>query len=396
MTFPLGTLGCDQPPCSDAVYLGYSYFLDLWDRLYPVHYLETLKSPGPGYEILQAYARVFARISLAAARLDCGAHIVDSFGGTLSNGEVQFTRPNAAAGDLTIRAGTVVGTSRGGRRYVTATDVSFTGGSVGPITVAVAAVRPDWYYNARGHRTGADGTVFRGDVDQIVTLDAFLSPSGDRYFNDPPISVDNEMDICGGLQPMLDGLGADRGLTRGSGETDAAYKNRIRTLPNTVSPVAIEAAVAAFFLPYGLGADVIETWDPAYQTCYDITGTEPNIDPNLFCYDDPRPAWPPFRNRWLGEEDFRGAFIVVVPNLGAVSDVGMAWDDTATGPTAVSPDTQGLRAIAAWDVDPTTPVLQGGYDGFDLGKQGIYLSLYELLDRIKAAGVYFAIELRGQ
>jgi hypothetical protein len=359
-------------------------------------YLEPLKDPGPGYEVLAAYAVIFARVSLAAARLDCGAHILESFGGTLANGFVSFMRSDNTAGDTTIRAGTVVSTSSGGRRYLTLTDAVFAGANLGPVTVQVAAVRPGWEFNVPGQSTTATGVVLPGEIDTITTLDAYLSPSLVRVVNTPTFSVNNVLDICGGQQPMLDGLGADRGLARFSGESDDAYKVRIRTLPDTVTPTAIINAASNFFDHFGYALDYIETWSSTYQTCYDVTGLEPGIDPNLFVYDDPRPAWPPFRNRWLGEEDFRGAFIIVVPNIGAISDVGQAYDDTALGPTAVSPDTLGLRAISAYDMLSTTPVQQGGYDGFDLSKQGVYLSLYQLLDRIKAAGVSFAIELRGQ
>ena len=113
MASPLGTGPCDQPPCTDAVYHDPSYFADLWPRIYPLAYLEPLKDPGPGYEVLAAYAVLFARVSLAIARLDCGAHILESFGGALANGFVSFTRSDNTAGDTIIRAGTVVSTSSG-------------------------------------------------------------------------------------------------------------------------------------------------------------------------------------------------------------------------------------------------------------------------------------------
>jgi len=392
LAYPFGTDGCGAAPCSQAAIKDAQYFLDLWERLFPPSYLETLKSPGPGYEVLQAYAEIGRRLSLAVARLDCGAHILSSFGPTLSNGFVDFSRISAASGDTTIRTGSVVGTSSGGRRYVTLTEAVFAGGNLGPVAVQVAAVRPDWAFNAIGERVAADTTILEGEISEIHTLDAFLSPSGDRFFGSPAFTVTNPLDICGGRPPMLDGLGDDRGIARSNSEADADYKNRIRALPETVTPNALRAAINAAFALYGYsigaGIDFIETWSPEYQTCWD------GID-NIFCFDDPRDI-NIFRNRWFGEEDFRGAFIVVVPNIGAISDVGMAFDDTAAGPMAISPDTGGLRALSAFDVLTTTPIQQGGYDGFDLAKQGVYMGLYDLLDRIKAGGVFFAIELRGE
>lgn len=396
MPYPLGTASCTASPCAKSVLHEDAYFNELWERIYPPSYLEPLKELGPGYEILLGYAKLFARLSLAVARTDCGSHIVDSFGGALANGFVVFSRQTASAGDTVIRAGTIVGTSNGGRRYLTVNDVPFTAGDLGPLQVQVVALTPGWEHNVVGQSTTATGVVLPGEVDTIVTLDAYLVSTGERFFNNPAFSVDNETPICGGQPPMLDGLGADRGISRNSGEGDPSYKNRIRALPDTVSGPAIRRAAQAVFDLYGYTLDYIECWSTAYQTCYDVTGVEPGIDASLFCYDDPRPAWPPFRNRWYGEEDFRGAFVIVVPNIGAISDVGMAFDDTATGPEAISPDTLGLRAISAFDVGPTTPVQQGGYDGFDLGKQAVYSGLYDLLDRIKAAGVFFALELRGE
>lgn len=398
--FPLGTEVCGVPPSVKSVFLDSSYFARLWPEIYPPSYLEPLVSPGPGYEVLQAYAKVFERISLALARLDAGCHILESLGGALANGYVEITRLDNSAGDTIIRAGTVVSTSRGGRQYVTLQDVAFIGAALGPLSVQIAAVRPGYEFNVPGQKITADGTLLPGDVDTVETLDAYLSPSGDRFFGSPPFTVTNVTPICGGRPQMLDGLGADLSVSRNEGEPDSLYAQRLRTLGDTVSPLAIQRAVDALFLPYGYsvgaGIDLIETWSSAYQTAYDVDGSIPGIDDNLFCYDDPRPAYPPFRNRWYGEEDVRGAFIVVVPNLGAISDVGMAYDDTATGPTATSLDTGGARAISAFDVSSTTPVQQGGYDGFDLAKQGVYKSLYDLLDRIKAAGVFFAVELAGQ
>jgi hypothetical protein len=391
--YPLGTDLCGVNPCSKSVLLDAGHFNDFWPQIYPPSYLDALISPGPGYEILQADAVLFARVSLAAARVDCGSHILDSFGGALSNGYVEFRRISAASGDTTIRAGSVVSTSKGGRNYLTLADAVFAGGALGPVSVQVAAVQPGFEYNVTGARLTATGVVLPGDVDTVTKLDAFLSPSGDRFFGSPAFTVTNPLDICGGRPPMLDGLGDDRGIARSNSEADADYKNRIRALPETVTPNALRAAINAAFALYGYsigaGIDFIETWSPDYQTCYDAVGT------NIFCFDDPRDI-NIFRNRWYGEEDFRGALIVVVPVLGAISDVGMAFDDTAAGPMAISPDTGGLRALSAFDVLTTTPIQQGGYDGFDLAKQGVYMGLYDLLDRIKAGGVFFAIELRGE
>jgi hypothetical protein len=103
-----------------------------------------------------------------------------------------------------------------------------------------------------------------------------------------------------------------------------------------------------------------------------------------------------FYNRWLDDVEFRGAFIIVVPLLTAVSDVGMGYDDTASVPAAFN-TTAGRRACTAYDVPNTlTAELQGGYDGFDLSARAVYFALNQTLQKIKAAGVAAIIELQGQ
>lgn len=400
------------PPCTAAIFHDAQHFLDMFDRLLPDSYLAPLKSPGPGYEVLQAYAQVFQRVSLAAARLDCGAHILDSYGNAFSLVTVEFRRPDIvpvwpAPGSATIKAGTLVRTSNGGRRYATLTDVTFLTADLGPKAVQARALEASFEFDVPGQAVAKDGTVLEGDIDIIDTL--ITSPP---YPNTgmPNFTVTNPLAASGGMCGLLDGLGQDRGLPRNPGESDAPYKVRIRTLPDTVSPAAIRRAVNDYLSAYcggTLAFDFIETWQANYQTVWDCPSPNPGtptfsaslppgIDLNLFTYDDPRPIYPPFRNRWLSEEDFRGAFIIVVPNIDAVSDVGMGYDDTAVVPADLLTDC-GARAVGAYDVPSGYAFsLEGGYDGFDLGKQAIYKGLSDLLDRIKAGGVLAVIELSGE
>jgi hypothetical protein len=395
---------CCTPPCTQAVFYDVQHFLDLYDRIFPATYLDPLKSPGPGYEVLQAYAAVFQRVSLAVARLDCGAHILQSFGATLPTVVLTFTRADALAGTMTLKAGTVCTTSKGGRDFITTQDVVFGIGDLGPHDVPAVGALPAFEFNVPGRVIAADGEVLPGDIDTIKTplMDPPFPPVGL-----PNFSVQQIPDACGGQPPMLDGLGNDRGLPRAPGESDDAYKIRIRQLPDTVSPDAIVRAVTNYLAPFGVTFDFIETFDPAYQTCWDCpspnAGTPtfqaapvPNIDTNLFVYDDPRPPYPPFRNRWLGDEDYRGAFIIVVPNLPAFSDLGFAWDDTAMTPTDLL-TADGFRSVGAYDLDANyTASSAGFYDGFDLGKAAVYKGLLDMLNRIKAGGVLAVVELQGQ
>jgi len=66
----------------DAVVYDQQHFLDLFDRLFPFDYLAPMKlNPNSGYELLQAFAAVGARLSEAIAHLECGALIIYASGG---------------------------------------------------------------------------------------------------------------------------------------------------------------------------------------------------------------------------------------------------------------------------------------------------------------------------
>jgi hypothetical protein len=406
-------MACDDSPCTQAVWIRFQDFLDLFERLYPQAYLDPLKSPGPGYEVLQAYARMLERLSLAVARLDCGSHILQSFGVRFSVTTVEFSRPDTsptwpAPGTVTIKAGTVVLTSKSRRQFATTADVTFFQNDLGPKQVPVIALLPAFEFNVPGRKFALNGEELPGDID---TVDKLLTSPSFPDVGVPNFVVAQVEDATCGRPGMLDALGEDRGLPRNPGESDDAYRSRIRTLPDTVSPDAIVRSVLAYLSNFCGGTltfDFIETWQSTYQTAYDCpspnAGTPTfqavipaGLDTNLFTYDDPRPAYPPFRNRWLSTEDFRGAFIVVVPDVEAISDVGLGYDDTASGIGADLTTACGTRALGAYDIPSDFSLWPaGGYDGFDLGKQALYKGLFDLLERIRAAGVLSAIELQGQ
>ena len=67
-------------------------FLDLFDRLFPLEYLQNLKDPGPGYELFQGFAKVGERVSMSVERLGCDAFILSSTGGSKATGTVQLFR----------------------------------------------------------------------------------------------------------------------------------------------------------------------------------------------------------------------------------------------------------------------------------------------------------------
>jgi hypothetical protein len=146
--------------------------LDLFDRLFPEHYLGPIKNPGPGYEALQSFAAVGARLSLAVERFACGAFILSSVGGSFATGNVELFRaaPNPEGIAITIKAGSVVASSRGGRKYVTMTDVLFGPNDIGPYLVPVQAEVSGYEFNEPGIVIAADGTPLEGEIDTVVTL----------------------------------------------------------------------------------------------------------------------------------------------------------------------------------------------------------------------------------
>lgn len=369
-------------------------FLDMLDRLLPDHWIAPLKDPGPGYELLQAGGQVGNRLSVATQRLGENIYILSAPSGAYATGAVEIFRaaPNADAITVVVKIGTQVRSSKGGRTYLTTADVTFGPADLGPFLVPIQATAQGYEYNEPGTVITADGTSLPGEID---TIDILVEdpPVGDLTFQ-----IRQPMPTTGGVDAALDQHGADRLIVRGVGEGDDAYRARIRTLPDNISPDAIERALQQLLYPIGQTYDFIETFEPSYQTCWD--GPETAIpgsiyDPTLFCYDDPRPIIP-FRNRWLDVNDMRGAFIVVVPPIAPITEYGMAYDDTTVTPSDLA-NPLGSRAVGAYDVPSTIGhgLLQGAYDGYDTTRAALMKTLYDTIQSIKAAGISAAVELEG-
>jgi hypothetical protein len=399
----------DQTPCTE-IYLSQQDFLDLFDRILPHEYLVALKAKvGPGYELLQAWAAAKSRLSQAIARMECGAFVTTAHGPALSTVTVAFSRPTAAAGAVTVLKGAIVTTSATGRDFLITEDAVFGPGDVGPIAVGAIAVTPSFQWNVRGPRTSARGEALAGEIDTLKL------PLLDPPFGDQTIAVAQVDDAVGGQPGTLDQIGSDRGMERQANESDATYRKRVRSLPDNISPAAILRQLADFMRTldptFNAVAAFIETWDIRYQTCWmeqpngvvgqaqsepqsgDIS-TAGGFDPTCFVYDDPRPDFP-FRGRWMDEDDHRGAFIVVIPNLPPVYDNGMVYDDPAvTAADLRSPI--GRRAVSAYDLpdDLDASMIPCAYDGPDTGKGSIYSNLYALLQSIKAGGISASLELK--
>jgi hypothetical protein len=390
--FPVGASANSCPPDNRTQ----DELLDLMRNLLDENYLDPIETLGPGFELLQAYAKMFERASLAVARLECGAFFTTAAGGSRSTGIVRFFRQNAGAGAVTVLAGTIVRASSTGQQY-RVVDGTVMGGAALFVDVTVEAIADGWEWDVPGTTTSAAGEVLKGPVDTIE-LPLYEPPFGDNTIRVEQVLGANP--ITGGAAAMLDALGDNRGIDRNKGEADPDYAGRLRTLPDVISPDAIVRQLTRFWLPLDEPFDFIETFDINYQTCWDGPSTPfpgSDYDPTLWAYDDPRDP-DPFRGRWLDEQDHRGAFVVVVNDLTAVEDVGMAYDDTALT-VADHATKHGRRAHGAHDVDPAglnIDVLQGGYDGFDPEKDAIFKRLIALVNEIKLGGVAAFIEKRGE
>ena len=172
---------------------------------------------------------------------------------------------------------------------------------------------------------------------------------------------------------------------------------------------AVKRHVANIFDKMGQYPWVIETWEPLYCGAYDDPRNVELVSDGvtLMAYDDPRPE--PigrYKNRYLDDQDFRGAFFVVVPNLAPVEEFGLCYDDplTNTTPTDYN-NTYGQRAICAYDVGINVDgsscavpagILVGCYDGIDIGKAALFAGLCDTLQQIKAGGIFVTVELENQ
>lgn len=323
------TLAPPEQPLSQSV------LLSVLDRTMDQTWLLPLKQPGPGYEVLEAYASIWNRVSQAAVN-SLNVFILSSQGGALAQGFVTFSRNSQDLPQETVKAGSMVTTSNGNRVFFTVDDAIFGFGSTtavdantGLASIPVQAAAMDWQWNVLGQVDAANGTILPGDIDTMLlpivqsfvgstsltagvslpvatlpvvstqgftssgtvyvqtasnglqpvqyaslTSNAFLGCSGGtgsavagsavapnatpQLVYDPAISVANVSPTTGGRPAILDQMAEDMGLTRQTGEPDAHLASRMRILPDTVSPAAIQRALSAILGPYGATGTVQE------------------------------------------------------------------------------------------------------------------------------------------
>jgi len=153
--------------------------------------------------------------------------------------------------------------------------------------------------------------------------------------------IDSE--LSSGVSPMLDMLGAGRDMGREPTETDDEYRERLRYLPDIVSPNALYRAASRILTPLSIRFRLLEA-----RSTDDFTGGAWDV----MAYDDPA-----FYNWVLGRQNFfqgdafeyRGFYLVIERQW--YGDFGAPFDSWP----AASPN----HPSNAWD--------WMAYDGYPLG-----------------------------
>lgn len=163
-------------------------------------------------------------------------------------------------------------------------------------------------------------------------------------------------DATGGAFPVLDEIGLERFVPRRAGEDDAAYRLRIATLSDTISPGAIWRIASRILTPLGIPFEIRETRDPA---------TWPGFIYDVNAYD----VGDDFDGAYVGGCEAVTSFVIAV-GLSGLGEFGAAFDE---------------GGINAFD--------ELFFDGAALGFLSALGALWSAVNAARAAGVCFSIVL---
>lgn len=381
--------GPPPPPFDQA------YFRRVLDRIEAPAYIRGLETGG-GMEALEGIAAVFARISLAESRWDEGTIVGYASLGQRAVGWVYLWRETAAAGAVTVKKGTVVGTPDQ-RRFFTKEDVPFGPTDLGPLPVQIESTLKGYEFNVGGEVVTPLGEIVPGEISEIYVL------LEDPDFGDPSIKVRNVAPTEGGADPQLEQLAADRGVSpKHQEETVDAFRLRIKSIVDGVTPAGIERTGKNLLRRWSpnLQFAIIDSWDYRYQTAYDfILPPPPNFPTTTFVYDDPRPAGP--YNRMLSYEGANGGeFIAAMSYLPCLQEQGFFLHDPAVSPAELlTPGTDGGRRAASYLSLPQVlppELLPCGWGARDAAADGVYASIWKMLNDLRAGGVTVQMILVGE
>lgn len=228
-------------------------FLALFDRLLPQYYLEPMKEIGPGYEYLQAVAKVMARVSESVAHMSDAAFIGTATGGARAKATVEISRDNSVFGAVTLLQGTLVGTFEG-FLYQTLTPVTFAAGEIDSKLVEVEAIAKGWDWNKPGQKVALNGEVLPGSIIKLVSA---VVPEDGTF--DPTLTVKQLTDATGGISATLDGLGIDRGIYRQGSNATVLFTLPTPATSRVILQPGTRVATATGYLYQTIQAVTFET-----------------------------------------------------------------------------------------------------------------------------------------
>ena len=308
--------------------LNQARFLRMLRAQFPAGYIDGIEqSKDGGWELMLASSAIGERVSQAIDRLESACFIGRASGGTLSTGVVSFARVDTSQGTYTIKSGTVV-TTADGRDFITTSDATWPSGTLlGPISVGVQAIAKGYEYNVPGISTTAHGETIPGAITTIKALRT------DPNTWDSGLSVSQPSATTGGTPASLDALGYDLGVIRiDDSESDDAYRARIRTTPDTVSPAAIRRAFTEILAAKNTSGILLEIGTRVFPGIFLDAGSSLDLpqDPgsNFACDMSLSFSNADMWKVLVDHSQMRGFFIVCVPVLPSsdTSTYGAIWD----------------------------------------------------------------------
>lgn len=184
------------------------------------------------------------------------------------------------------------------------------------------------------------------------------------------LAARNAASPAGGSSPTLDHIGEERRIGRSPGESDDAYRARIGTRPDVISPNALIRAMNRVLAPYGLTGCLREPsdLDTFPGLFYDAPANGPMS--RRYAYDLDFTTRPDDRYKLaLDLVEFRGFFLATIPPM-SLGEFGCAYD-------------QGF--VCFYDSAPFLTF----YDGFAATSAATRIAIWNALDKTREAGVGF-------
>lgn len=298
-----------------------------------------------GEEIYEAIAAAFALVSQRSTEVTDGALILRATGPVRATTTITVTLLNAPTGTLEILEGQVICKTAWGVTYRLTADLSIANPATSATGVAVEAVWPS--HEANLPAATIDEWALPSGVNRqtLIAWGAGTSAADQAAFlsevDAGTATVLADADATGGRLATLDLIGSERGLPREAGEEDPSYRQRIRAIPDAVTPAGILRRVNAVLQTYGVTATLHEPWDFGWTVGHATNGAI-GVSPIT------RPLH----------------FVIQVPDVGAF-DSGWAVGNATDGVIGQDPIGVGDETHA-----------------------GIIDGLQALVDRIAAAGVW--------